>query len=61
MVVPAKLIVYGNSKVFTIGLGFEDVAVKAVVMEFWRLASGDAEDAALLKMKFNLPLLLPVR
>ena len=35
VVVPDKLIVYGKSKVFTIGLGFEDVAVKVVGMEFW--------------------------
>ena len=44
MVVPAKLIVYGNSKVFTIGLGFVDVAVKVVLMEFWWFAEDEDSD-----------------
>ena len=57
MVVSAKLIVYGNCKVFAVRLGFEDVALKMVIVEFWWLASGIAEDAALLGMKFHLPLL----
>lgn len=59
MVIPAELVVYGNSQVFTIGLGFEDVAMKEIIVDLGGLASGNSEHTALLGVKFHLPFLLP--